>query len=126
MPVHIAQREGFKRVMAVAVGAFRPAVLSELKTVSKIMYRSLEVVFDIIDQRCKPAADLIIHASNGSTSLEFARKRELIALGERAVEESERAVDAFFGSGIAAYAARKRYREGGIKTGADYAEATRA
>jgi NTE family protein len=113
MPVRIARDEGFKRVLAVEVNLFRPSPLGELKTFSKIVYRSLEVMLNVIDKK-GPRATLTVHAANGATPYDFSRKLELISLGERAVRGSEGAVKAFFSGGPMAYAARQRNRECGI------------
>jgi NTE family protein len=117
MPVRIARNEGFKRVLAVDVGLFQPVSPSDLKTFSKIVYRSIEVMLDAMEKKRRPRATLTIHAANGALPFDFSRKRELIELGEQTVRECKDAVLPFFCGGIAAHAARKRYREcGGIGT----------
>ncbi|WP_038078179.1 patatin-like phospholipase family protein [Treponema primitia] len=114
MPVRIAKDEGFKRILAVDVGLLQPVALSDLKTFSKIVYRSIEIMLDGMERKRRPGATLTIHAANGAIPFDFSRKRELIELGERAVRESKEAVLPFFSGGMIAYATRRRRRECGI------------
>ncbi|AEF84392.1 patatin family protein [Treponema primitia ZAS-2] len=113
LPVSIARAEGFKRVLAVDVNLFQASPLSDLKTFSKIVYRSIEVMLNVIDKK-GPRAALTIHAANGATPFDFSRKLELVNLGEQAVRGSEKAIAAFFSGGPVAYATRQRNRECGI------------
>jgi NTE family protein len=116
MPVRIARNEGFRRVLAVDVDLFRPVPSSDLKTFSQIVYRSIEVMLDVMEKKRRSRATLTLHAANGAFPFDFSRKRELIELGEQAVRECEDAVLPFFCGGMAAYAARKRHRECGGTT----------
>lgn len=113
LPVSIARDEGFKRVLAVDVNLFQASPLGDLKTFSKIVYRSIEVMLNVIDKK-GPRATLTIRAANGATPFDFSRKLELIRLGEQAARGSEKAIRAFFSGGPVAYAARQRNRECGI------------
>jgi NTE family protein len=114
MPIHIARNEGFTRILAVDVGLFQPASPAELKTFSKIVYRSIEGMLNMAEKKRRPGETLILHAANGVIPFDFSRKQELVLLGERAVQESKKALLPFFSGGLAAYAARKRRRECGI------------
>jgi NTE family protein len=116
MPVRIAGNEGFKRILAVDVGLFQPASPVDLKTFSKIVYRSIEVMLNMAEKKRPPGATLTLHAANGAIPFDFSRKQELVLLGERAVRESKKALLPFFSGGPAAYIARKRRRECGICT----------
>jgi NTE family protein len=120
MPVRIARDEGFERILAVDVGLFRPASPVDLKTFSKIVYRSIEVMLDIAEKNRRSKATLTLRAANGAIPFDFSRKRDLIELGERAVRESQKALLPFFSGGPAAYAARKRRHECGICTEGEY------
>jgi NTE family protein len=114
MPVYIAREEGFSRILAVDLGNFSARPAADFKTGPQIVYRSLEVVLNMMRRKGEVKADLTVHASNAITVLEFSRKKELVALGERAIRENKKAVEAFFGGGIGAWIARKRYRECGL------------
>jgi NTE family protein len=118
MPAHIARAEGFNRVLAVDVGAFQAKPASDLSNGAKIAYRSLELLLNRMrEQGGREKPDLVLYASDKTTPFAFFRKKELLALGERAVRGSEKALEAFFSGGIRAYFARKRRRECGIRTG---------
>jgi NTE family protein len=115
MPVHIARAEGFKRVLAVDVGAFKLKPATGLNNGAKIVYRSLEVALSGKrggNKEDKP--DLVIHASDKNTPFAFFKKKELLALGERAVREHEKTVAAFFSSGGEAFLIRRRNPSCGI------------
>jgi NTE family protein len=113
IPVAIARKAGFRRVLAVNVGRFVPARAEDLKNVPQIVYRSLEAV-QLFMARDKPQADLTIHAADGSTPFDFGRKAELVALGERAVKESVPALEAFFRGGPGFWFFRRRRRDSGV------------
>jgi NTE family protein len=114
MPVYIARDEGFSRTLAVDVSNFAARPTEDFKTGTQIVYRSLEVVLNALGRKREVGADLTIHASNDISAFEFSRKRELIALGERAVRENEKVVRAFFSGGIRAWVIRNRRRECGV------------
>jgi NTE family protein len=114
MPVGIARKEGFKRILAVNVQSFAPVSIMELQTFSKILYRSLKLLLNVGDKKFRPPATLTIHASDGTAPFDFSPKRELIELGERAVLENKDAVLPFFCGGLTAYAERRRRRECGF------------
>lgn len=100
MPVSIPRNEGFKRILAVQVMAFHPLPCSALKTGPQIIYRSLETALSMMTRNNKPPASLTLHASDMTSPFNFSRKKALIALGERAVRESEASLEAFFSQGI--------------------------
>jgi NTE family protein len=114
MPVYIARDEGFSRILAVDVGNFTARAASDFKTGAQIVYRCLEVMLNMAGRKGDLKADLTIHASNEISAFEFFRKQELVALGERAIRENEKAVRVFFRGGIRAWFARKQYRECGV------------
>ncbi|MDR3336075.1 MAG: patatin-like phospholipase family protein [Treponema sp.] len=111
MPVRIAGEAGFNRILAVDVGGFKPRPASEMETAPKIIYRALEVVLyrmNLLEKQYH--ADLVITASSKASPFSFNLKAELIALGEQAVKDHEKALAAFFGSGPRAWFARRNYR----------------
>jgi predicted acylesterase/phospholipase RssA len=112
MPIRIAAEMGFKRILAIDVGGFRTKPSSDFDSAGKIVFRSLEVALKLVHRQAgKNYEALIIPATdNKSTPLSFFRKKELIALGKQTVQENKKALDAFFGSGIRAALARRRYK----------------
>jgi NTE family protein len=111
MPVHIAGKMGFKRILAVDVGEFRNKKAADLASAPKILYRCLEIVLHRLHrQKPKYNANLVITASSKASLLSFERKRELINLGEQAVKDNEKALAAFFGGGPRSYLVRKRLK----------------
>ncbi|MDR2070640.1 MAG: patatin-like phospholipase family protein [Treponema sp.] len=119
MPVRIAGEEGFKHILAVEVGAFKTKPTHNFDTAPKVVYRSLEVVLNLMrSQAGKDHPALVIKAfRNDTTPLSFDKKRELVALGEQAVQENEKALAAFFGSGLRAFMARRLFRKSAAAEG---------
>jgi NTE family protein len=115
MPIRIAGEEGFRHILAVEVGAFKVRPTRNFDTAPKIVFRSLEIVLDLMhEQLGKKYPALVIKAiHDGSTPLSFNKKRELVALGERVVQENEADLAVFFGSSSRASIARRRYRKSG-------------
>jgi NTE family protein len=122
MPVYIAKDEGFSRIMAVDVGNFGPRPASDFKTGVRIVYRSLEVVLNMMGREDRAGADLVVHVSNTISPFEFFRKQELRTLGERVIRENEKAVTAFFSNGIGAWFTRRLCRKRGISLEGTLAE----
>ncbi|MDR2028738.1 MAG: patatin-like phospholipase family protein [Treponema sp.] len=114
MPVYIARNEGFSRILAVDTGNFSPRPASDFKTGAQIVYRCLEVVFNMIKRKGEVKAALTVHASNDLSPFEFSRKQEFVTLGERTIRENKKAVQVFFNGGIRAWFGRKLYRECGV------------
>ena len=117
LPVYIARNEGFRRILAVDVNIFRTRAPEDLKTLPGILYRSLETAFHLLDTKEKVRADLTIHAAVTASPLDFDRKEELVGLGERAVRENRKVLEAFFGKGLRAAMIRRRVRDCGIVPG---------
>jgi NTE family protein len=111
MPVHIAGKMGFKRILAVDVGEFENRKPADFVSAPKILYRCLEIVMHRLHrQKREYNADLVITASSKASLISFERKRELISLGEQAVKDNEEALAAFFGGGPRSYLIRKRLK----------------
>jgi NTE family protein len=115
MPVYIARNEGIKRVLAVDVYHFWKSPLSALKNTPQLLYRSLEVGLNMMEKRAGLPANLTICAADKNMSaFNFAKKKELINLGERAVREGEKEIRDFFWGGWSFSSFRRRYRRCGI------------
>ncbi|MDR2093980.1 MAG: patatin-like phospholipase family protein [Treponema sp.] len=117
MPVAIARKEGFKRILAVNVNSYTPIPRDSLKNGPAVVFRAMETVMNILDKKDGYNASLTINATDDSSIISFFRLRELIELGERVVGENRKAVEAFFGKGAAAYFARKKNRKCGVSGG---------
>jgi NTE family protein len=113
MPVAVARRAGFNQVLAVDVGYLPPVSLEDLKSAPQIVYRSMQTVQRLMQVKLE-RANLTIHAADTTTPFSFLKKRELITLGERAVQKSVPALEAFFGRRSGAWFFRRRCRDCGI------------
>ncbi|MDR3276959.1 MAG: patatin-like phospholipase family protein [Treponema sp.] len=122
LPVHIAEAEGFSRILAVDVGGFRDQDPGDFVSVPKIAYRCLEyVMFSRARRQDAWEGATVINAAGGTaggaaggkaaTLLSFDRKRELVALGEQSVAANQGTLETFFGKGYEAAAARRRARK---------------
>jgi NTE family protein len=114
-PVRIAGEEGFKHILAVEAGSFRTKPAYNFDTAPKVVYRSLEVVLNLMRARAgRGYPALVIKAAHDdATPFSFDRKRELVSLGEQAVRENGKALAVFFGSGPRAFIAKRFYRKPG-------------
>jgi NTE family protein len=114
MPVYIPRNEGFKRVLAVDVVAFHAMPFSAFKTGPQLIYRFMETAMHIMSQKNQFKADLTLYAADTASPFNFARKKEFIELGERAVRNSAGELEAFFDRDIRSAAALKERRTCGI------------
>ncbi|MDR2536182.1 MAG: patatin-like phospholipase family protein [Treponema sp.] len=117
IPVYIPHNEGFKRVLAVDVIGFHPTPFSAFKTGPQLIYRFMETTMHLMSKKRQTQAELTLCASDKTSPFNFARKKEFIELGEKAVRISAKQIESFFSkerSGIT----RKRYIRCGIISGA--------
>ena len=125
MPVDIARLyrrslkrgERFNRILAVNVERFDPLPPGELKNGPQIAFRSMETALLRLKERRRSEADLTICAVDDTTPFSFFRGRKLIALGEKAVEKSEKALKAFFRGGIKGRLYLRGHRTSGLIEG---------
>ena len=99
MPVAIARKEGYKRILAVNVNYFHEQNTGDLRNGPQIIYRSIECVLNAMKDREK-AASLVLYASDETTPFSFFRQKELIELGEKTVRDNFKALKNFFRAGI--------------------------
>ncbi|MDR2398164.1 MAG: patatin-like phospholipase family protein [Spirochaetaceae bacterium] len=95
MPVYIARNAGFRRVLAVDVYHFKTVPASDLKTGPHIVYRSIEVVINLMERKAA-AADLTLYTADQVSPFNFFRKKEVIQMGEQVVTAQEPQIQAFF------------------------------
>jgi NTE family protein len=98
LPVHIAREAGFRNVVAVRAKAGGQAAREDLKTGIDILLRVFETATASSGRLPEDLPSIEIIADDGSSAVEFDKKRELLALGEKAVEERQADLDAFFAS----------------------------
>ncbi|MDR2419624.1 MAG: patatin-like phospholipase family protein [Treponema sp.] len=110
MPTHIAREAGFRRILAVDVYCFKGLPLSVLNTGSQIVYRSLEMAIHQMGQKSSKYATLTLYAGDDTSAFNFFRKKELIVVGERAVQDNKRRLTAFFSTGITAQLALRQMK----------------
>jgi hypothetical protein len=102
----------------VDVGGFKTLSAAQLRTAPAIVYRCLEVALNtMVREKIDYKPSLVLTAGNRATPLEFNRKMEFIRLGETTVARNKKALEAFFGTGPAAFIARRRAGSGDV-TGA--------
>ena len=112
---------GVSRVLAVDThGVWKEVPADNYRTGINVVMRCFDVLVHAA-QNNYPAPDLVLYAADQSSVFDFGRKKELIALGEAAVGQSARELDAFFGAGPAAYLGRKATRSCGIRMEGKYA-----
>jgi NTE family protein len=97
LPVHLAEAEGYKHILAVDVGSVKNIAADELVSVPKIAARCLEIVmFSMAHREDYREKALIINASDESTPLSFDRKLQLLARGKQALTNNRELLDKFF------------------------------
>jgi len=95
MPVAIARREGFKRVLAVDANRFTLQEMKDFKNGPQVIFRSMECALNATEDKKFPA-DLTLNVSDDTTPFSFFKQKEHIEAGERAVMENIGQVEAFF------------------------------
>jgi NTE family protein len=96
LPVRIARGAGFRNIIAVAVRTFAPVPRESLKTGFDILLRTYETASAASRRLSEDVPSIRILADDLSSAVDFGRKRELVALGERAVAERGAELAAFF------------------------------
>jgi len=95
MPVAIARKEGYKRVLAVDVNRFSLDETREFKNGPQVIFRAIECALNATEEKKFPA-DLTLNVTDDSTPFSFFRQREHIELGERVVMENMEILETFF------------------------------
>ena len=97
MPVAIARREGFRRVLAVDVNRFTLQETKDFKSGPQVMFRSIECALNATEDKKFPA-DLTLNVTDDTTPFSFFKQKEHIELGERVVKENITVLEDFFKS----------------------------
>jgi len=95
MPVAIARKEGYEKILAVNVNIFANSTINELKNGPEIIFRSIECALHAQDLN-KPSADLTLNISVETDLFSFFKQKELISIGEQAVIKNHGALEKFF------------------------------
>ena len=95
MPVAIARKEGFKKVLAVNVFRFDLPGAREFKYAPRVIFRSIECALNAAEEKKFPA-DLTLNVTDDATPFSFSKQKELIDLGERTVAGNREALELFF------------------------------
>ena len=99
MPVSIARKEGFQHIIAINVNLFNPATPEDFKNGPQVIFRSIECALHAQEVNKSPA-DLTIDIAVETDLFSFFKQKELINLGEQAVEENLETLKDFFGAHI--------------------------
>jgi NTE family protein len=86
MPVAIARKEGFKRVIAMNVNTFSKFKAENLRNGPQVIFRSIECVLHT--QEKKAQADITLNTTVNAEFFSFFKQKELIELGVRTVNEN--------------------------------------
>lgn len=100
MPVAIARKEGYKKVLAVNVNHFAVHDIKELKNGPQVVYRSIESALNAREEN-KPQADLTLTITDDESPFSFFKQKEFISLGEEVVRENIENIKVFFKSRFA-------------------------
>jgi len=95
MPVAIARKEGFERVIAMNVNIFNKFKAENLRNGPQVIFRSIESVLH--NQEKKHAeADITLNTTVNAEFFSFFKQKELIELGVETVNENIDALKEFF------------------------------
>ena len=97
MPVDIARKEGFRRIMAVNVNRFTLQEVKDFKSGPNIIFRSIECALNAMEEKKLPA-ELTLNVTDDTTPFSFFKQKALIDLGEQAVKGNARTLERFFRS----------------------------
>ena len=97
MPVAIARKEGYSRVLAVNVFRFVLQKIKDFKNGPQVIFRTIECSLNAAEEKKLPA-DLTLNVTDDATPFSFFKQKELIALGERAVVANIKTLETFFSS----------------------------
>jgi NTE family protein len=96
MPVAIARKEGFERVIAMNVNTFSKFKAENLRNGPQVIFRSIESVLH--NQEKKHAeASITLNTTVNAEFFSFFKQKELIELGLQTVNENIDALKEFFG-----------------------------
>jgi len=95
MPVAIARKEGFERVIAMNVNTFKEFKAEDLRNGPQVIFRSVECVLHT--QEKKAQADITLNTTVNAEFFSFFKQKELIELGVKTVNENIDALKEFFG-----------------------------
>ena len=95
MPVAIARKEGYKRVLAANVNNFTKTTPGDLKNGPQVIFRSIDCAIHSQDMEKRSKADLTLNITVSEALYSFFKQKELIGLGEQTVKENFKALKKF-------------------------------
>jgi NTE family protein len=96
VPVAIARKEGFKRVLAINISGFTVSNVEKLKNGPQVIFRSIDCVLNSQEKRKTDKADLTLVISDDENLFSFFRQKELISVGEKTFKKNLSALNKFF------------------------------
>jgi NTE family protein len=96
MPVGIARKEKFRRVLAVNVNNFTQLKAEDLKNGPQVIFRSIDCAIHAQDTEKRARADLTLNITVNEALYSFFKQKELISLGEQTVKDNMQALKDFF------------------------------
>jgi len=94
LPVAIARKEGFERVVAMNVNTFDKFKAEDLRNGPQVIFRSIESVLH--NQEKKAQATITLNTTVNAEFFSFFKRKELIELGVQTVNENIDALKKFF------------------------------
>ncbi len=95
-PIEIAKAMGARKILTIEVSPFVKWDFSDAKNGLAIFLRSLDVIGKKIESLKKQKPNLKIIAYDGTHTMDFDRKKQLIALGEEAVLKDRERIEKIF------------------------------
>ena len=96
MPIAIAKKEGFERVIAMNVNTFDKFKAEDLRNGPQVIFRSIECVLHNQEKK-DTEANITLNTTVNAEFFSFFKQKELIELGVHTVNENIDALTEFFG-----------------------------
>lgn len=90
MPVNIARKMGFRKILSVNVSPLRPVERKDIKNSFEVMFRAMSLAIKNAHNKVK--ATVAIEAYKGAYNFDFDHAEELIEVGCLAVRNNEREI----------------------------------
>ena len=90
MPVNIARKMGFRKILSVNVSPLRPVERKDIKNSFEVMFRAMSLAIKNAHNKVK--ATVAIEAYKGAYNFDFDHAEELIEVGCLAVKNNEREI----------------------------------
>lgn len=125
----VGRKLGIKRILAVDTRRWRTIPAASLKNGLSVVMRCFDALVHVsetagfgVEAETAPQPNLTLKVADKTSAFDFARKRELLALGEAAVKQSGPELAAFFSAGISGVLSGRRRSSCGIVMDTYYGE----